>query len=285
MEETKSQRSVTGLLDVQGQRDVRGISIDEVGVTELTWPIVVLDQAQGKQSTVAKVEMAVGLPHRFKGTHLSRFIEVLNAHRGELTVRTLPDLLTELKTRLNARTARIQVRFPYFLERTAPVSGAKSLLDYECSFTATSNGRHGEFALAVRVPVTSLCPCSKAISDYGAHNQRAYLLIEVRPRRESDGSTALIWLEELIAIGEGAGSAPLYPLLKRADERFVTMQAYDRPVFVEDMVRNVAVALRRDDRVSGYMVHATSQESIHNHNAYARLEWSRPRANGSRGTT
>jgi GTP cyclohydrolase I len=219
--------------------------------------------------------MSVSLPHHFKGTHMSRFIEVLNRHRDEITMRTIPAILHELRGRLDAESARLEVAFPYFLERAAPATGAKALMDYECSFLGESNGTSDDFVLSVKVPVTSLCPCSKAISDYGAHNQRGYVTIEVRSTRGKDARPALIWIEELIEIAERSASAPVYPLLKRADERHVTMQAFDNPVFVEDMVRNVAGELQADSRMASFRVHAVNHESIHNHSAFAEISWSR----------
>jgi GTP cyclohydrolase I len=261
--------------DVQNRRDERGIAINHVGVTDLRWPVVVLDRQQGEQQTVATLTASVGLPHHFKGTHMSRFVEVLNEHRGEVTMRTLPTILRQLKERLDAESARIEVRFPYFLERVAPVSGCKALMDYECSFIGESNGGHDDFVLGVRVPVTSVCPCSKAISDYGAHNQRGYISVEVRGVPEPDGSPALIWIEELIDAAEQSASAPIYPLLKREDERHVTMQAFDNPMFVEDMVRAMAIHLQSDPRVLWFRVRVINHESIHHHNAFAEIEWSR----------
>lgn len=266
------------LIDVQNRRDERSIPIDQVGVSELRYPIVVLDRERGRQQTVAQLSMSVGLPHHFKGTHMSRFIEVLNEHRGEVTMRTLPTILCDLKERLAAETARIEARFPYFLERTAPVTGARALMDYECSFVGETNGASDDFVLGVRVPVASLCPCSKEISDYGAHNQRGQVTIEVRGTRDVAGIPALIWIEELVAIAEASASAPVYPLLKRPDERHVTMQAYDNPAFVEDIVRNVAARLMADERVAWFHSHVVNHESIHNHSAFARITWERPGA-------
>lgn len=265
------------LHDVQGRADDREIALDHAGVSDLRYPMTVLDRHHEKQKTVGTFSLSVGLPHHFKGTHMSRFIEVLNAHRGELTMRTLPAVLAELKSRLDAETARIEVRFPYFLERKAPVSGATALMDYDCSFTGEASAKGDDFVLGVRVPVTSLCPCSKEISDYGAHNQRGEFTIQVRGRTSPSGND-FVWIEELIELAEASGSAPVYPLLKRADERHVTMQAYDNPVFVEDMVRNVAKRLQDDSRVTWFHVHARNIESIHNHSAFASLEWKRPEA-------
>lgn len=263
------------MVDIQSQKDHRKVAIDQVGVSDLRYPIVVLDRAREKQTTVARIAMSVSLPHEFKGTHMSRFIEILNAHRGEITMRTLPGVLRELKKRLHAEKARIEVAFPYFLERAAPATGARALMDYECSFVGEVNGKAEDFVLQVRVPVTSLCPCSKAISDYGAHNQRGFITIDIRSMGTEGAGPALVWIEELIHIAEQSASAPVYPLLKREDERHVTMQAYDHPVFVEDMVRNVAVELQNDERIVWFRAHAVNHESIHNHSAFACVEWTR----------
>src|SRR5947208_3881314 len=258
--------------DVQGRRDEREVALDRVGVSGLRYPIVVLDRDHQKQHTVAVLKMSVNLPHEFKGTHMSRFIEILNEHRGEITMRTVPAILRDLRAKLDAESAHLHVVFPYFLERRAPVTGASALMDYECSFDAAVNGGKDEFVFGVRVPVTSLCPCSKAISDYGAHNQRGYITIDVQSVRDLENNFALIWFEELIYIAEQSASAPVYPLLKRADERHVTMQAFDNPVFVEDMVREVAVELRADERVAWFRVRAVNDESIHNHSVFAQVE-------------
>jgi GTP cyclohydrolase IB len=262
--------------DVQGRRDERKVALDRVGVSGVRYPIVVLDRDHEKQHTVAVLKMSVNLPHEFKGAHMSRFIEILNEHRGEITMRTVPTMLRDLRRRLDAESAHIHLVFPYFLERRAPVSGASALMDYECSFDAEVNGGKTEFVFGVRVPVTSLCPCSKAISDYGAHNQRGYITIDVQSVQDVENNFALIWFEELIEIAEQSASAPVYPLLKRADERHVTMQAFDNPVFVEDMVRNVALVLRSDSRIAWFRIDALNQESIHNHSAFATVEWRRP---------
>jgi GTP cyclohydrolase IB len=261
--------------DVQNYVDERGIPLDQVGVTDLQYPIVVLDRKREKQHTVARFTMSVNLPHQFKGTHMSRFVEVLNVHHGEFTVRTLPAMLSELKQRLNAEAARVEVDFPYFVEKAAPKSEAKALMDYQCSFVGELNGGEIDFLVRVDVPVTSLCPCSKSISDYGAHNQRGVISVTVRSERGGDGVPQFIWIEELIDIAERSASAPVYPLLKRPDERHVTMQAYDNPVFVEDMVRNVAIHLQADPRVSWFHVNAVNHESIHNHSAFASYAWTR----------
>jgi len=268
------------LEDVQGRPDTRGIAIDEVGICGLRYPIAVWDQAHAKQETIAEISLAVALPAEVKGTHMSRFLEILDEHCGELTQRTLPHLLHDVHRCLDTDDAHITIAFPYFLPRPAPVTGATALMDYACQFHARLNPEGLQFTLQVAVPVTSVCPCSKAISDYGAHNQRGTITIAVTPQQR-DGDLELIWIEELIALAEAAASSPVYPLLKRADERHVTMAGYDKPVFVEDMVRDVAAALRGDPRVAAYTVEAVNDESIHNHAAYARLRHPAPEAPAS----
>jgi GTP cyclohydrolase I len=262
--------------DIQSLPDTRGIALDQVGVSDVRYPIAVLDRARKQQHTIARLTMSVSLPHQHKGTHMSRFIEVLTEHHGEMTMYTLPAILRDLKSRLEAPSAWIELQFPYFVERAAPSSGAAALLDYDCSFFAESHIDSDDFILGVTVPVTSLCPCSKAISDYGAHNQRGLVSIQVRGTRDLENMPRLIWIEELIEIAEASASAPVYPLLKRSDERFVTMQAYDKPQFVEDIVRDVALRLREDERVAWFSVRTVNSESIHNHSAFARVEWTRP---------
>jgi GTP cyclohydrolase IB len=263
------------LVDVQNRPDTRGLPLDNVGVRDIRCPITVLDRQDAKQHTVASVSLSVSLEHHFKGTHMSRFVELLENHRGEFTMRTIPRLLGDMRRRLDAERARVEVRFPYFIRRAAPASGAAALMDYQCWFIGEAGDTSSDFILGVEVPVTSLCPCSKEISEYGAHNQRGHISVEVRSVFEDDGLPKLIWIEELIQIAESSASAPVYPLLKRIDERHVTMQAYDNPVFVEDMVRNVAAQLQADARVAWCSVRAVNQESIHNHNAFAAVEWTR----------
>lgn len=257
------------LKDVQRTRDRRGIHIDQVGVSELKYPITVLDRDNKEQHTVGTFALSVDLPHHFKGTHMSRFVEVLNEHHGEITVRTIPAMLKRLHERLEAEKAHVVVEFPYFITKTAPVSGAKASIDVNCAFIAESNGKGADFLLRVEVPVTSLCPCSKEISDYGAHNQRGKITFTIRTKRDRKGAWHLVWIEDLVALAEKSASAPIYALLKRSDERFVTMQAFDNPVFVEDMVRNAGALLRADKRIAWFEIRAVNQESIHNHSAFA----------------
>ncbi|MCC8189512.1 MAG: GTP cyclohydrolase FolE2 [Planctomycetes bacterium] len=255
--------------DVQSSADTRDLPIDLVGVSGLRYPITVRDKTRQRQKTVAEMSLSVSLPHHFKGTHMSRFIEVVHEHRDQVDMETLPSIVRRLRTRLEAERARIEVAFPYFMERAAPVSGLRSLMPYDCRYTAEVNGTGDDFVVGVRVPISTLCPCSKAIADYGAHNQRGYVDIEVRAERTTAGRPRMVWIEELVAAGERAGSAPVFPLLKREDERALTMQAYDNPAFVEDVVRQVAADLRDDTRVAWLRVRAETLESIHDHNAFA----------------
>ncbi len=268
--------------DTQNAIDTRNLPIDQVGVNNLRYPIVVLDRENARQQTVAQVTMSVDLPHQFRGTHMSRFLEVLNEHNGEVTMRTLPRILQALRERLGAARANIELTFPYFLRRYAPVTGASGLMDYQCTFIGRVDEQGDDFILVVRVPVNSLCPCSKAISDYGAHNQRGYVTMQVRSTRAEDGTPRFIWIEDLVAVAEQCASAPVYPILKRADERHVTMLAYDNPAFVEDVVRSVALRLQADLRVAWFRVEAVHEESIHNHSAFARICWAR-KENGEGG--
>ena len=256
------------LPDIQATKDTRGIDIDQVGVSDLRYPIQVTDRHGKPFPTVATISMSVHLPHHFKGTHMSRFIEVLSKHEGEVTSRPLPDILHDLRERLHAEEAHIEVAFTYFVTKKAPVSGAEAKVACDCVLIGKSSSGADDLTLRVTVPVTTLCPCSKEISDYGAHNQRGNVTIEVRPKRKGSGCE-LILIEDLVDIAEKSGSAPVYALLKRTDERHVTMQAYDNPVFVEDVVRNAAALLRADARIDSFSVRAVNQESIHDHNAFA----------------
>ena len=269
-----------GLPDHASEFDGRELAIDKVGIKDLSYPIDVLDRQQQVQHTVAKVNLYVGLPQHFKGTHMSRFVEVLNARRGEMTIRNMPSILSDIQRRLESEDAHIELTFPYFMSKRAPVSGVESLMEYNCSFRASKRGQHFDFVLAVRVPVKSLCPCSKAISDRGAHNQRSLVDVEIR-------SGDFVWIEDLVAAVERCASAPLFALLKREDEKYVTELAYDNPKFVEDLVRDVVLEVRKLDGVRWIKVSAENQESIHNHSAYAQIEWSgepEPRA-GDGATT
>jgi GTP cyclohydrolase I len=250
--------------DLQKSRDERNIAIDKVGVKDIRYPIVVLDRSKVKQQTVARINMYVDLPHHFKGTHMSRFVEILNQHHGEISVEKIDQIVGDMKAHLEASRAHLELEFPYFIEKTAPVSGARSLMEYQCRMAA-SLGEDYDFILGVTVPVTSLCPCSKEISARGAHNQRSAVTVEIRYREH-------VWLEELISLIEGCGSAPVYALLKREDEKALTEQAYDNPRFVEDVVRSVTEALTALPAVTWFRVECENFESIHNHSAYALVE-------------
>ncbi|HEV2319413.1 MAG TPA: GTP cyclohydrolase FolE2 [Verrucomicrobiae bacterium] len=253
------------LHDKQNERDFRKLRIDKVGVRGLRFPIRVRDKAQAFQNTVATIGMFVDLPHHFKGTHMSRFIEVLNAHGNVIHVENINDILRAMQKKLNAATAHLEIQFPYFMSKQSPISRQESLMDYIARFDATARNSDRDFVLTVKANVTTLCPCSKAIAKYGAHNQRGEVTVQIR-------SHEIVWIEDLIAIIESSASSELYALLKRQDEKAVTERAYENPVFVEDMVRNVAVKLNADSRVTWYKVEAENFESIHNHNAYACIE-------------
>jgi GTP cyclohydrolase I len=250
--------------DMQKTRDERNIAIDKVGVKDIRYPIVVLDRSKVRQQTVARINMYVDLPHHFKGTHMSRFIEILNQHHGEVSVERMDQIVRDMKAHLEASCAHLELEFPYFIEKTAPVSGARSLMEYQCRMAA-SLGDDYDFVLGVTVPVTSLCPCSKEISARGAHNQRSAVTVEIRYREH-------VWLEELISLVEGCGSSPVFALLKREDEKALTEQAYDNPMFVEDVVRAVTEALSAMPTITWFRVECENFESIHNHSAYALVE-------------
>jgi len=253
----------TTLVDIQASRDQRNIAIDKVGVRKVKYPIHVREQHNGLQRTVGEFSLTVDLPKEFKGTHMSRFLEVLGEHNHDISSETIPDILAKLREKLNAETAHLEVRFTYFREKAAPVTGKVGMMGYECGFVA-AGGKTDEFIIEAVVPVTTLCPCSKEISSFGAHNQRGYVSVKVKP-------TGMLWLEEVIDMIEASGSAQLYPVLKRPDEKFVTEQAYSNPRFVEDMVREVALAFDRSDKVAAYEIEVENHESIHDHNAYAYL--------------
>jgi GTP cyclohydrolase IB len=262
--------------DVQSQPDDRNIPIDRVGVKNLRYPITVLDRSCRKQHTVASIGMFVNLPHRFRGTHMSRFVELLSEHRTALHIDTIGEILSKMKTRLDAEEAHMEVAFPYFIEKKAPASGTASLMEYGCTYVGTL-GRTRDFVLGVSVPVTTVCPCSKEISDRGAHNQRSFVRIQVR-------FSKFVWIEELVEIAESAASCPIWPLLKRSDEKVVTERAYDHPRFVEDVVREVALRLDRDKRITWYRVESENLESIHGHNAFASIERTPGRTRSAAGT-
>jgi len=266
---TKQQAATSELgkpiADVQNSADTRRIAIDKVGIKDIRHPVRVKDRTEGEQHTIACFNMYVNLPHNFKGTHMSRFVEILNLHEREISVQSFKVMLGEMTERLEAQAGHIEMSFPYFINKTAPVSGVQSLLDYEVCFIGEIRDNKPLMKIKVVVPVTSLCPCSKKISDRGAHNQRSHVTVTATTKD-------FIWIEELIELVEKQASCELYGLLKRPDEKYVTERAYDNPKFVEDMVRDIAARLNQDDRISAYVVESENFESIHNHSAYALIE-------------
>ncbi len=261
----RDSRGRSKLQDKQSEPDYRELRIDKVGVRGLRFPITVRDKEHVVQHTVATIGMFVDLPHQFKGTHMSRFIEVLNAHGNVVHVENINDILFAMQEKFQAATSHLEMEFPYFMVKRAPVTGREGVMDYVARFDATACGKEIDFVLTVKAKVTTLCPCSKAIAAYGAHNQRGEVTVQIR-------SGKAVWIEDLIGIIERSASSELYALLKREDEKAVTERAYENPVFVEDLVRNVALKLNSLPEVTWYKVEAENHESIHNHNAYACIE-------------
>ncbi len=254
------------MADTQNAEDTRQIEINKVGVKDIRYPIVVKDRKKGSQNTVANINMYVNLPHHFKGTHMSRFIEILNEFKQEeISLKEIQNILAEMKSRLNAKAAHFEIEFPYFIEKAAPVSKASALMEYLCKFVAERSDDKERFIVSVKVPVTSVCPCSKEISIHGAHNQRSLVTVSVQFEK-------FIWIEDLIDIVERSASCELYSLLKRPDEKFVTERAYDNPMFAEDMVRDISNILSKDNNITWFTVESENFESIHNHSAYAYIE-------------
>lgn len=253
------------IVDVQRTPDLRQIPINKVGIKDIQYPIRVKERDGGDQHTIAKFSMYVNLPQDFKGTHMSRFVEILNEHEGEISVPTFQAMLPRVTELLEAQAGHIEMSFTYFMRKRAPVSGVASLMDYQVAFMGDLVGEEGAITVRVTVPVTSLCPCSKQISAYGAHNQRSHVTVTAR-------INGFLWLEELIETIEAQASCELYGLLKRPDEKYVTERAYENPKFVEDLVRDLAHALRQDQRIDSFTVEAENFESIHNHSAYALIQ-------------
>jgi GTP cyclohydrolase I len=257
---------LSAIPDVQNSADTRNIAIDRVGVKNIKYPIRVRERSGSEQHTAACFSMSVELPHQFKGTHMSRFVEVLNMHDHVFTIKSFKHMLAEMIQRLDAKAGYIKMTFPYFITKSAPVSGIQSLMDYEATFIGEINGDRTPVILTqVIVPVTTVCPCSKEISDCGAHNQRSQVAITVR-------TNSLIWIEELIDIVENEASCELYSILKRSDEKYVTEHAYNNPKFAEDIVRDIAIRLNSDTRIVAYTVETENFESIHNHSAFACIQ-------------
>ncbi len=262
------------VVDVQGLADTRNIPVQKVGVKNVTYPITVLDKLNRTQHTVATVNLFANLPHEHKGTHMSRFIEVFNEHYHDLSMPRFLKMLERIRAALYAETAFGEVKFPYFMKKRAPVSGQESIMSYRCGYMGEVGGGKRDFVVSITVPVATLCPCSKEISSRGAHNQRGEVRVKVQ-------LGPFFWFEDIIELIENAASSGLYTLLKREDERFVTEHAYDNPVFVEDLVREVCLGIEALDRFPWFSVEAENMESIHNHDAYAYLERGRRNNNGS----
>ncbi len=250
--------------DIQNHKDTRNIDIDQVGVKGIRYPITVRDKDLGKQQTVAEISMYVDLPRYYKGTHMSRFVEILNEHSRRISLQNFTEILDEMKTRLNAKSAHMEIAFPYFINKTAPVSGSQGLMEYKCLFKGHLNAT-SDLVIGIHVPISTLCPCSKEISDFGAHNQRGEVRLQVRFKK-------FIWIEDLIKLVEKTASCEVYSVLKREDEKYVTERAYKNPKFVEDVVRDIAVELNKDPNITWFSVESENFESIHNHNAYAYIE-------------
>jgi len=257
--------ATANIADVQNSEDTRRIPINKVGIKDIRHPVRVKDRSQGEQHTIANFNMYVNLPHNFKGTHMSRFVEILNNYERELSVESFERMLEETIARLDAEAGHIEMSFPYFVEKPAPVSGVKSLMDYEVTLLGEIKNGKPSVDIKVVVPVTSLCPCSKKISAYGAHNQRSHVTVSVH-------TCDFVWIEDIIDLVEAQASCELFGLLKRPDEKFVTERAYENPKFVEDMVRDVAASLNADERIVAYTVESENFESIHNHSAYALIK-------------
>jgi GTP cyclohydrolase IB len=262
--------------DVQARADTRQLPINRVGIKEIRHPVRVKDRSSGEQHTIATFNMYVSLPHNFKGTHMSRFVEILHTER-EISVESFRKMLETMIARLEADAGHVEMNFPFFIMKKAPVSGVESLMDYHATLIGERKDGRTETWVRVVVPVTSLCPCSKKISDYGAHNQRSHVTIAAKLRSH-------MWIEELIEIAESEASCELYGILKRPDEKYVTERAYDNPKFVEDMVRDVATRLNREDRIGAYVVESENFESIHNHSAYALIEHDKDAEDGADGS-
>ncbi len=262
---------VNPIPDVQNYADTRQIAINKVGIKSIRHPVKVADKSGGVQHTVASFNMYVFLPQQFKGTHMSRFVEILNTREREISVENFESMLRDMVKRLEAESGHIEMTFPYFINKAAPVSGVQSLMDYEVAFIGEIDKGEYRHMTRVMVPVTSLCPCSKKISDYGAHNQRSHVTVTAR-------TNDFLWIEDLVSTIEGQASCELFGLLKRPDEKWVTERAYDNPKFVEDIVRDVAAAMNAEPKIDAYIVEAENFESIHNHSAYALIELDKTKA-------
>ena len=261
----KDQKALKELQDTQNKVDVRNIPITRVGIKDIKYPFEISDRDGVPQSTIGNFTMSVGLPHNVKGTHMSRFVKILEDQDSSLSIKNFDSLVKNTTNILDSDSAYISVDFTYFKKKCAPVSRVESLLDYSINYTCEVKNNVVNKYLKVTVPVTSLCPCSKNISAYGAHNQRSHISAHIRTEKT-------VWIDDVIEMLEDQASCQIYGLLKRPDEKYVTEQAYDNPKFTEDIIRDVAVTLNKDERISAYKIESENFESIHNHSAYAYIE-------------
>ena len=253
--------------DVQGYEDTRRLAITRVGIKRIKAPVIVTDRPSEARHTVAEFDMSVHLPDDRKGTHMSRFTQLLNDNHGDAySIANMARLHQQMLERLDSDAGTLRLTFPYFIEKFAPVTGQPGMMDYQIALQADTAGNSTTTTVEVSVPVTTLCPCSKEISRYGAHSQRSMITIAAVPQ-STDG---LYW-EDLITDAEAQASAPLYSQLKRADEKFVTEHAYENPRFVEDLIRDVATVLNANRAIKHYDLEVENFESIHNHSAWARI--------------
>jgi GTP cyclohydrolase IB len=258
--------TLCNMIDVQSQKDHRNIDIDKVGVKNIRYPITVRDKENGYQQTVANINMYVNLPHDHKGTHMSRFIEVLSMYRRQITLENFSAILDELKNRLNAESAHMEITFPYFITKKAPISKTEGLMEYVCTFKGSlDRSKPRDLVIELKIPIATVCPCSKEISTYGAHNQRGEVRVSVRFKK-------FVWIEDIIQMVEESASCEVFSVLKRNDEKYVTEKGYDNPMFVEDVVREIAGKLEGDPNITWFSVDSENFESIHNHSAYAYIE-------------
>ncbi len=265
IENRQKKPSKRNLHDTQNEKDFRSLPINKVGIRNLKYPIAVKDKDIKIQHTIATISMYVDLPKQYKGTHMSRFLEIMESNKREIHINSIFNILDRMKKSLKATAAHLEIEFPFFMCKEAPVSKQKSLMDYKVKFHAVKETDNEDFIMTVKVPVTTLCPCSKNISKYNAHNQRGEVTVSIRFKNS-------IWIEDIIKIVEENSSCDLYSLLKREDEKYVTEKAYENPLFVEDLVRNIVLKLRENKDIIWYSVEAENFESIHNHNAYALIE-------------
>lgn len=253
--------------DIQNEEDTREIPLQKVGVKNVKYPVMVFDKTKKNQNTTATVNLFVNLPHNFKGTHMSRFIEVFHKYHTDISMNSFLEMLEEIRTKLDAERAFGRITFPYFIEKKAPVTESAGIMEYICTYEGEASSSGKKFFVSIKVPIATLCPCSKAISEFGAHNQRGLVKVKLLYKD-------FFWIEDIIEMIENCASIPLYSVLKRQDEKYVTEHAYNNPRFVEDVVREVYLGLKKAG-FDWFSVEAETEESIHNHNAYAYTEFTK----------